>query len=301
MICRSCGMDSRVPNVCEWCKRPVSGGGAAPVHQAPPLNMNQPMSGQPQIGAPTLNGIPQQGMPQQGMYSNAPPPNATITRTTLTGEVIEVQDVAPAFAGLPGSYPQPNAINMPGRVPDPMFGAGLPAAAYSATMMAAVYNRKQLRYGSSLEQCLAFCLPILLASILLVHSQPELTPWVGLADMFLFGMLLGATRVFPKFKDAGSDVIVVLVLLYIFGPFITMVLYGGGCIARGECNAGVFVLIGTNFAVKMLLLYSALASGPLTLSMVLMGLLGFINLITMIAALGGWLVSGYFCRLDIES
>jgi len=301
MICRSCGMDSRVPNVCEWCKRPIAGGGPTPIQQAPPLNMNQPMQAQPLNGAPPLNGTLQQTMPQQGMTQNAPSPNATISRTTLTGEVIQVPNNVPVFNGLPGSYPQPNAINLPGSVPHPMMGAGLPAGAYSPSMMTR-NNGAQVSFIERLEKFFAFCFPILIASALIVHHSPGLSVWVMFADMFLICLLLGSTRVIPGYDDAVSDVMVMLVVTFLFGPMIALVIYAIVCAIKQECNSAIVAILLTSLAVHFLLWYAALTSGPLSMaSLMMIGLFALMNFFGVIIGFGGWLMSSFFRPLDMDS
>jgi len=309
MICRSCGMDSRVPNVCEWCKRPIAGGGPTPIQQAPPLNMNQPMQAQPLNGAPPLNGTLQQTMPQQGMTQNAPSPNATISRTTLTGEVIQVPNNVPVFNGLPGSYPQPNAINLPGSVPHPMMGAGLPAGAYSPSMMTR-NNGAQVSFIERLEKFFAFCFPILIASALIVHHSPSMSLWIMLADMFVIPLLLGMTHVIPGYDDGVEDVVVMLVVTFLFwffigplyGPLVTLAIYGVVCLIKQECTAVIFAILLTNLGVLVLMLYAGLTSGSLTNgALMTVGVMGLLDIFGVIVGYGGWVVSSFFRPLDMDS
>src|SRR5579862_6088816 len=90
MQCRSCGMETRTTDVCEWCKKPMAG-------QSQPL----PTMAMPPQPQPTMS------MPPPGDPTVQMPPLQARRRVSLTGDVIEdVVPVAPPVrAAAPGHIP----------------------------------------------------------------------------------------------------------------------------------------------------------------------------------------------------
>src|SRR5579872_2917426 len=175
MYCRHCGMDSRNPSVCEWCKKPLAGG-QAPAQPAS-LNLTQPI-------------------PPLDLTQPVPPPAAGQVRVALTGEVVEVPPAAPPSAG---PYPAPGA-------PAPLYGGrspssmpahtathSLPTGAISPHLLQTEMRTAQATPGEKWEKCLAIVMPLLLASVILVHFVPNAFSWVTLADVFFVGVAMGAT------------------------------------------------------------------------------------------------------------
>src|SRR6184192_4411641 len=103
MYCKYCGMDSRDTRVCEWCKKPLAAGSAAPTAQ--PLS-GQPLGGQPQpMGIDLTQPV---AVPLDLTQPVPPPTPGTQVRVSLTGEVMEVPQPAPR--PMPGTYTPPSPV-----------------------------------------------------------------------------------------------------------------------------------------------------------------------------------------------
>jgi hypothetical protein len=278
MFCYSCGMDSRNNSVCEWCKKPMQGGGG--LTQTPqPLDQTQPVSA----------------------------PLASQVRVSLTGEVYETPPVPPPSAPPPGVHAAPPPGPMrPGAVADrppsvmspTAVARTLPPGAVSAQMVDAYDYYGQATLGEKWEKCLAIILPLLLASAWLIHRVPNTFLWVTLADLFLVGMVMGATGAIGSYDDAFLDCTVVLMVCYFFGPVIGLAVYLIVGVIKQECNAALaFLLIGhivTQFVCRI----SAATVEDSFSALVSIGFMNFIGFFALCASFAGWMLSNFFRPLN---
>jgi hypothetical protein len=286
MFCYSCGMDSRNNSVCEWCKKPLQGGGGlAPTAQ--PLDQTQPVSA----------------------------PVASQVRVSLTGEVYEAPPQAPP-AAPPGAYappqyappqyaPPPGPMR-PGAVADrppsimspTAVARTLPPGAVSAQVMDAYERYGQATLGEKWEKCLAIVLPLLLASAWLIHKVPTTYLWVALADLFLVGLAMGATGAIGSYDDAFLDCSVVLIVCFFFGPIIGLTVYLIVGAIKQECNAAlVFLILGLIVTQFVTRIAAATVENAFS-SLLFVGLMNFIGFFALCATFGGWMLSSFFRPLN---
>ena len=274
MLCRACGMESRTPNVCEWCRKPLQGTG----------------SGGQGLGQP-----PDQPAAQ---------PIARIQRVSLSGEVIEVPSAAeptlPGGAGMAvGTDLNATTVIAPGGTYAGAPYAAMNAAGASYQTMAPQMLRDQagmpeISTGEKWEKFLAIAAPILLLSAWLVHSLPQFVSWIGLIDLFILSLAMGATGAVPSYDESYFDVTVMLVVTFLFGPIIALVVYLITAAIKQECNTAVVGLLVLQILVfQGLVLAFASNTGAIKQVGALM-LFGVMQFFAVFVGFLGWLLSSFF-------
>lgn len=295
MKCRFCGMESRNPHVCEWCKRQLTPGGQPP----PPPGM-QPMD--------LTQPIP------PGMDMTQPVPQHQF-RTALTGEVVPVAP-APMAAPPPGyappGYPQPQPGYQqgypqgyqqpppPGRPPSvvPPHMVGLPHQAMGPELVKSYAGSYLPSPSERWEKCLAISLPILLASVWIVHLSPASLPWVVLFDLFAVALAMGGTAAIGSFDDAYMDVSAVLLVSFFFGPASGLAAYLIVGAMKQEFNGAVIALLVSHMVIRLLVLLAfPVQSGMFGILPGLM-MMNIVGLLAVCATFGGWILSSFFRPLN---
>ena len=154
------------------------------------------------------------------------PPTTRIQRTTLTGEIIEVETTAPqpTPSGSPGMFganglphAQPPTTGHQPPIVSPyaaMNVAGVPYSAMAPSMLREQGGMSHVPTAEKWELFLAIAAPILLVSAWLVHVAPHLILWVGFIDLFVLSLVMGATGAVPSYDDLYVDVAVMLVVTF---------------------------------------------------------------------------------------
>jgi len=346
MKCRHCGMESRTPQLCEWCRKPLAdspqsapalggppqpplGGGTLPPLPSPlngpyvagraaaPLNAAEPPPlGTPYVPPPIMpigpppsaRPLNAQGSDQTQQISASDIPSAAqqqgaARRVALTGEVVD--DPGAAEPTLIGSVPPTSSLSgttVMGTPPPVLTPYGLPVAAMTPQIL-----RDQDRllkpvrsWGESFELFLALAMPILLASLYLVHAAPSALMWVSIGDTVLLSLLMGATGAIPAFDDAYTDVAIILIVTFLLGPLVALIVHLVVGAMKQEWNGAVVGLLGLNLLISYGLRIAVFTSGTLTIqSFLMLGVVNslifaILNLVNVFFAFGAWMISGFF-------
>ena len=298
MLCRYCGMETRNPYVCEWCKRQLTTGAPAPVQQGvQPMDLTQPIS-------PGME--PTQAVPQPQF------------RTALTGEAVPI-----APAGQP-AYPQPYAQQpyaqqpyaqqpyqqtyqqpypqavVPGRPPSvmPAHMAGLPGQAVGVELARSYTDQFRSSPLEKWEKCLAIVLPILLISVWIVHLSSASLPWVVITDFFFVAMAMGGTAAIGSYDDAYMDVGVVLVVSFLFGPATALVIYGIVSTIKQEGNGAIFALLTSHLLIRFVILLAFPANSSFLGLIPALLIFNVFSILAVCATFGGWILSSFFRPLN---
>lgn len=292
MRCRSCGMESRTPDVCEWCKKPINptASGAPPAVAMSPGSqptMTMPPA-PPPPGAPVAQ--PTVAMPPQSSPSGAQPttqmmPVTTRRRVSLTGEVVE--DVAPVAPVAPMG------------APNPMAGV-IPPTAYDPRAVNAAMTIYQPTTGERWEKALAICLPLLALSMLLTHLVPGALLGLLYLDVFLLPLALGAMGAVPSFDDAFADCSVILILSVFLTPPIVLVAYLIVCAIKQECNGALVALLTICIVVPQLMLPAIPHNVDNTYAFLLFGLFNWFSFFAVFLGFLGWLASSFFRPSNLD-
>jgi hypothetical protein len=272
MQCRTCGMESRTTDVCEWCRKPMGmAGPTQPTVAMPPLQT--PSGGMPP-GQPTMP-MPPGLQPTIGM-------NPGVTRrVSLTGEVVEGPPPAPVMAPPPG-------------VAHPGF---IPPTAYTPQGVQEMLGAPQTALGERWEKFLALGLPLIALSLLLVHAFPSAFLWVAFANAFLLPLLMGAAGAIPSYDDAIADCGIVLIICFFFGPLIGLGAYLLVCLFKQECNGAMVALVVINMLIPQVLAFGVLNSDTI-MPFILVGLFKMTSFFAICISFAGWLMSSFFRPLD---
>ena len=233
-----------------------------------------------------------------------PPQNPNVRRrVSLTGEVIEEEiDATQAMRPQPGlGHTQP--MNpYPGGMPtqampsmrSPQQGGALPAGAYSAAGMQHHFHESESTPGERWEKCLAFCLPIVALSILLIHFLPGAFYWIAALDLFAIPVIMSATRAIPPYEEAIMDCTIMLVVTFLVGPLIGLVVYAIVCAIKQEANSAIFAILILNLAVKYLFAFAFSTTLDMGSLLTFAVLLSFMSFGGVLLSFVGWLVGGFF-------
>ena len=286
MLCKSCGLESKASDFCDWCKKPMNpntvsqGQPMNPTHPSPPKGqpLNAPYAPPPFAGQ-TMN--PQNPQP---LTANAMPPiqMPPQTRISLTGEVVEVEPSQSA------AFPT-----------QPMPTYALPNAAITPLTTQGDWQ-PEINLGERWEKFLALFLPCLALSVLILHFNPGLFLWIALADLFLLGIMLGASTAIPSYDDAVADCTVVLVLTYLFGPLVAFVIYGIVGLIKQEANVACLALLLGNYLCRTILAFVVFSSAGSSVAAMIMPftLFGLLSFFTVLITFFGWLMSSFFRPLE---
>jgi len=323
MRCRYCGMESRTPQTCEWCKKPLAAGpaGAQPVAQtAQPLGGPPPLA-QP-LNAPALTDVTQQMPPSAGPLPTPPAPEPTrVLRTTLTGEVIEVAPptAPPQYAAPPGPMPPGAAPSYPATHAVVSGARATPGQMRDRADVQAA--PREISIGERFELFLAIALPLLLGSVILVHAMPGLFLWVLIGDLFLLSLILGSTGAVPSYDDAVADVTLMLGIMFvvrvmlafpILGPYglvfasllrpaIALAIYGVVGLVRQEWNMAIVGLFVLNIVIDGSLTYAMLTSPAKDVgSLLTLGLVNWLKYFGTFLGMLGWIISSVFRPMEAQ-
>jgi hypothetical protein len=326
MLCRYCGMDTRNPQVCEWCHKQLAAGtysptptGVAPrdltqpMSQAPgAMDLTQPMGHTP--GAMDLT----QPIPQ-GMDLTQPVPQHQF-RTTLTGEAVPIAPAPVSTVHPPQGYPQgygqpghaqpayaPPPLQHPGmpthavvRPPSvlPRTYAGLPSQAIGTDLARGTAGTYMPSLGERWEKCLAISLPILLLSVWVVHLNPSWLPWIVLADLFFIAMAMGGTASIGSYDDAYLDVGAALMVSFFFGPTVGLVVYLIVGAIKQEFNGAIIALLLSHILVRFIVLLAFPMKASAFTVMPALLMFNVLGIMSICMTFGGWILSSFFRPLN---
>ncbi len=291
----------------------------------------QPIPGSPLPGHAVVSGVPMPppagacAQPQPvanyltqpvGGSPFAPPAQSETDKTrqvrmSLTGEVYEVDEpaIAPAANYLPPGGAAANYLPPGGMAPPlPMArsatgrftpaAAGLPATAVTAGFVQQSLISGSASIGERWEKFLAISMPILAISILIIHFAPDAMIWIALADMFIFGLVQGATRSIPSYDEAFLDCSVVLLVCWLVGPLPGLVAYLIVGTIKQEWNTAILSVLGVHIVMRLVL---AVAFESAADSFNLIPQFGFIpgaSFVGVCCSFAGWILSSFFRPLD---
>ena len=266
MFCRACGMESKTTEKCEWCKRPL----VVPGREGSVAANSQPIVA------------------------------TTQRRVSLSGEVFEVETtiMTPTVVGSTPVRPVVKSEH-PGL-------AGLPTAAVSPTFFTKgrllPTEPKSVRW----EKFLAMFLPIFAISMFVVHLMPKSVLWIAILELFIVGLLMGASGAIPSYDDAIADCTGVLAIGFLFGPLVAFVGYGVVSVIRQEHNSAVAALLFFNILIRVGFYFPFLSStdndlgswmGTFGLFSVI-GIIDILGFMTLVITFAGWMLSSFFRPLD---
>lgn len=241
-----------------------------------------------------------------------PIPNTTgastrIQRTTLTGEIIEVETTAPQTAppgspgmfganGLPNAPYQPSTTSHQSPIVSPytaMNVAGVPYSALAPSMLREQGGMSHVPTAEKWELFLAIAAPILLLSAWIVHVAPHLIMWVGFIDLFVLSLAMGGTGAVPSYDDSYLDVGVMLVVTFMFGPILALAAYLILSMARQECNTAIVGLLILQIVVfqGMTLAFASNTQAYKNAGFFMM--FGIMQFVSIFVAFLGWLLSSF--------
>ena len=150
------------------------------------------------------------------------------------------------------------------------------------------------------EKFLAMFLPVFAISMLIVHAFPNSILWISLLELFLLGLLMGASGAIPSYDDAVADCTGVLVISFLLGPFVAFVGYFIVSLIRQECNSAVMALLIFFILVRVGLYFSFLTSNDNSVGswMGSFGLFSFMSFMGLVITFAGWMLSTFFRPLD---
>ena len=271
MNCPNCLRESRTPDACEWC------------HQLLPL---QNASGvQPTMSMPPLN-------------SNIR------RRVSLSGDVVE-DEVEPTLAmyAQPGQTPTQTMSPYPGQAqtqamnpmrPQQLQTGALPPGAYSAAVMQHQMREEESTLGERWEKCLAFCLPLVVLSILIIHFIPGAFYWVAALNLFVIPVIMSGLRAIPPYEEAILDCTIMLVVTFLVGPLIGLVVYAIVCAIKQEANSAILAILVLNLLVKYLFAFAFSTTLDLGSMLTFGVLLSFMSFGGVLLSFVGWLMGGFF-------
>ena len=203
---------------------------------------------------------------------------AITQRVSLTGEVMEV-----AVRPMPVLPPQ-------------LAGAGgpsLPLAAINPAFINQTLTDEE-PVGVRIERFLAWSLPVLALSVLLIHFVPSAIMWVLFGDLFIMSLLLGASRAVPSYDDAIADCTGVLVITFLFGPIVALVGYSALCVARQEGNSALVAILAMSVVIPKVVGLAFASSADTIGLLALFGMFNFISFLGFFVGFLGWLISSVF-------
>ena len=266
MLCRACGMESRTTEKCEWCKRTLVAPGREGLADA--NNQTTVVRAQPRV---SLSG--------EVFEDETTIMQPTVVGTTPVRPV--VQSGHPGLAGLPTAAVSPSFFTK---------GTLLPT------------EPKSVRW----EKFLAMFLPIFAVSMFVVHLMPKSVLWIALLELFVLGLLMGASGAIPSYDDAIADCTSVLAISFLFGPLVAFVGYGVVSVIRQEHNSAVAALLFFNILVRVGFYFPFLSSidnnigswmGTFGLFSVI-GVIDVLGFMTLVITFAGWMLSSFFRPLD---
>jgi hypothetical protein len=273
MKCKWCGMESKDPQICEWCKRVMATGQlSTPEQRASSGQVSQPPAN------PTMPLMPTAGSP-----TASPPATTPMGPSTPTG-----------------AAPPPAAA--------PMGPATPPRSTYTTTTPTApgggvriLYEIDEgLPFGLRLEKFLAISLPLAAINLAVLFFNPSFYLWSALIFNFLIGLWLPVSGIVKNLDDEDyRDTGIAVVLGLLCGPTIALVLYG---LAMGILS--LTLKIDSNWSVMGILLTFVLFDILFRLALFvtdysefgeMMGAsLAFMTNLPVIAIFAGWFMGGFF-------
>ena len=237
------------------------------------------------------------------------PSTTRIQRTTLTGEIIEVETAAPPPTapaapgmfgpnGLPNAQHRPPTANHQPPIVSPYAAMNVAGVPYStlAPHMLREQNGGMSHVTSSekWELFLAIASPILLLSAWIVHVAPHLILWVGFLDLFVLSLAMGATGAVPSYDDSYLDVGVMLVVTFMFGPILALAAYLLLSLIRQECNTAIAGLLVLQIVVFQGMTLAFASNTQAYKSMGFFMVFGITQFFSIFVAFLGWLLSSFF-------
>jgi hypothetical protein len=176
--------------------------------------------------------------------------------------------------------------------------AGLPPEAVTPQMLREQMQQAETPWGERMEKFLAMGVPLLVASVLLVHFVEGAFLWTAFFVLFLWGLLMGATGAIEPYEEAFADCFVVLVVCYLLGPVIGLGAYLVVGLIKQEWNAAIILLLIGHLLVRFVLAL-AFASSADPLSMIpQFSLLPSASFVAVVCSFGGWMMSSFFRPLN---
>ncbi len=293
--CRWCGMDSRDPYVCEWCKRVMATGAPAPPGYKPQIPGSPAPSSDPTV---MTSPPPSVSPPPSGSPPSAPPAGTTAPPSDV---------IATPMAPPGASTPSPTSP-VPPVTATPMAPPGAPRPTPTVTTPTVAPGQVRILYEIHeglpfflrLERFLAVVLPLAAINVIILSQRPEWALWSNLVYFFIFGMWMPGSQLIGTIDDVDDyrDVaLVMLMSLFCCGPIATLVLY--------FLASGLLALIlktDMNWSLIGLLLGYTLIRILFDLVLVLIDVeevgdfirlgFSFANFFLLVALFGGWLFGG---------
>ena len=285
MLCPSCRRDSRTGGICEWCRQLL------PLPNDPTVQMN------PACLHPGQ---------QPTMQMNPTNPNMR-RRVSLSGDVIEdaiepTQTMPPQMGtmqtqAMPPRYPGQAAPYAHGggaqQAPTLANPNALPPGAFSAAAMDYQYSSEETSLGERWEKAMAFSLPLVALSLLIIHFAPGSFFMLAALNLFAIPIILCGTRAISSFDEAIVDTSAVLIMTILIGPVITLIAYGLYCAVRQEGNGAIFSILLLNLVIRYL--FALVFATPDTASLLtLFSVFGLVPFMGVFLSFIGWLVGGLF-------
>ena len=239
-----------------------------------------------------------------------PPQNPnTRSRVSLSGDVVE-DEVEPTQAMHPQQGPIPTlAMNpYPGQNqtqpmnpmrPQPIPTGALPPGAYSAAVMQHQLREDEASPGERWEKSMAFCLPIVALSILMIHFVPGAFYWVAALNLFVIPLIMSALRAIPPYEEAILDCTIMLVVTFLVGPLIGLVVYAVVCAIKQEANVAIIAILVLNLLVKYLFAFAFSTTLDLGSMLTFGVLLSFMSFGGVLLSFVGWLMGGFFRPVSV--
>ena len=240
------------------------------------------------------------------MQMNPANPN-TRRRVSLSGDVVEdtieptqamppqmgtmqTQAMAPRYPGQATPYPRDAGGPQLPTLANPN---ALPPGAFSAAAMNYQYSSEESPLGERWEKAMAFSLPLVALSLLIIHFAPGAFFMLAALNLFVIPMILCGTRAIPSFDEAIVDTSAVLIATMLIGPLITIVAYGLYCAVRQEGNSAIFSILLLNLIIRYL--FALVFATPDTASLLtLFTIFGLVPFMGVFLSFIGWLIGGLF-------
>lgn len=243
---------------------------------------------------------------QPTMQMNPMNPN-TRRRVSLSGDVVEdtieftqtmspqmgtmqTQAMSPRYPGQATSYAQ--GVGGP-QNPTLVNPNALPPGAFSAAAMNYQYRSEESYLGERWEKAMAFSLPLVALSLLIIHFAPGAFFMLAALNLFAIPIILCGTRAISSFDEAIVDTSAVLIVTMLIGPVITLIAYGLYCAVRQEGNGAIFSILLLNLIIRYL--FALVFATPDTASLLtLFSVFGLVPFMGVFLSFIGWLVGGLF-------
>ncbi len=301
MLCPHCRMDTRFTDVCEWCKKPIAAPqptqtrtrvaltGEVIEEEVPAAPWGAPMGPVAAPGPYVPPGHPVQAPPMSGAGGTAPVPDRTIPMPPPSQQrtVAVYPPGPPRTAGMPPYGSRLGAL-----------GSTLPTQAVTAQMIRSEAALEDVDPGERWEKALAIMLPLIALSMVEVYFVRSSLFWVALADCFLSGLILGATRAIPSFDDAYLDCTAVLLICWFCGPVAGIGAYILVAAVKQEWNFAVLAVLLSHIFIRAVFTLGFPDDAPSWLTIIpyfaFISVFKIVSFVSVALSFAGWMFSNFF-------